>query len=111
MPTLRDNYAINTALVTAYTNGKSYMAPLAPAYVSMTAALADAAAKGKTTFTVNIAVTYSTATLRLLNDFWLSFRDGVYTALADEGIYGREVDIQLNTSDTNNTSIDFNFTF
>ena len=73
-------------------------------------ALTDNAAKGITNFTATIATAFEPANLRLNGLHWQHYRAGIVDGLAAEDIYSHEVTIELNTSDTTVTSIDFNFT-
>lgn len=111
---LKTDYALTTALTTAYDAGVAYIgtggAPGA-AYASLSAGLAAAAAQGKETFTVTISVTHAPSTLRLQGKYWDAFKTGVLGALAVEGIYNYEVSLALNTEDATDTQIDFSFTF
>lgn len=78
---------------------------------SLTTELQSAAAKGVTTFTVNITTTDEPANLRLNGLYLQTYLNGIAHELANQDIYGDEVSLSLNTSQTTETSIDFNFTF
>jgi len=118
MATLRDSYALTTALDGAYQAGKAYVTPVvgqtpaSAAYILLQAGLAAAATAGKTNFTVTCEVsTPSPSSLRLLGRYWQAFRNGVLDSLSSENLYDWQVTLELNTSDTVVTSIDFVFDF
>ena len=99
---------------TAYTAGVDYIGTLASpgaAYATLSTELASASAAGKESFTVSISVTHQPDTLKLENKYWDSFKAGIISALAVEGIYSYEVTLTLNTDDTQNTKVDFAFSF
>lgn len=78
--------------------------------------LIEAAAQGKTKFTVNVAGTGSmnAGYLRANNGNNLllkAFFAGVKKGLADQDVYDYECSPSLNVSDSVNTSVDFNFNF
>jgi len=78
---------------------------------AISTALQTNAAKGQKIFTVNLAVAFEPTNLRLLGPHWKSFQSGVQSGLAAQQIYNYEVVVDLNTSDSMNTSIDLKFTF
>ncbi len=111
---LRTDYDLSTALSTAYQAGVDYIGTLASpgvAYADLSAGLSDAASKGKEAFTITVSVTHAPDTLKLQNKYWDSFQAGIITALAAEGIFSYEVTLALNTEDTNDTKVDFTFSF
>ena len=111
---LRTDYDLSTALSTAYQAGVDYIGTLASpgaAYATLSSELADAASLGKESFTVTIVVTHAPDTLKLQNKYWDAFQAGIISALAAEGIYSYEVTLALNTADTNETKVDFTFSF
>lgn len=83
---------------------------------TLSAALIDAAAQGKTKFTVTINGTSSlnAGYLRANNGNNLllkAFFAGIADGLAGQDIYGYECAPSLNVSDTVDTKVDFNFNF
>lgn len=111
---LRTDYALTTAILAAYDAGKAWVGTAAapgPIYSAISLGLSTAAAQGKEIFTINAITSYNTVALRLKNKFMQAYFDGIYAALSAEGIMNYEVSLVLNTSDTINTSVDFNFSF
>lgn len=78
---------------------------------SLTTELQLAASKGLKTFTVNIITTDEPTNLRLNGLYLSTYLNGILHELANQDIYESEVSLSLNTSLTDTTSIDFNFTF
>ena len=111
---LRTDYNLSTAIGTAYQAGVDYIGTLASpgaAYADLSSGLSDAADMGKESFTVTVVVTHAPDTLKLQNKYWDAFQAGIISALAAEGIYDYEVTLALNTEDTNETKVDFTFSF
>ena len=111
---LRTDYDLSTALSTAYQAGVDYIGTVGSpgaAYADLSAGLSDASSKGKESFTVTVSVTHAPDTLKLQNKYWNAFQAGIISALAVEGIYSYEVSLALNTDDTNDTKVDFTFSF
>lgn len=84
--------------------------------VTLSAALIDAAAQGKTKFTVTVTGTgtLNAAYLRANkgdNLLLKAFYAGITSGLAAQDIYNYECLPVLNISDTVNTNVDLNFTF
>lgn len=101
--------AINTKLAEARDSGNDSI--LVDNLTAITTAMTNAANQGKTKFTVNIAVTYQPADLRLLGALWSAYQTGVLEALASQDIMNNEVIVALNTSDQLSTSLDLKFDF
>lgn len=83
---------------------------------TLSAALIDAAAQGKTSFTVSISGTgaLNAAYLRSNNANNLltkAFFAGIQNGLAAQDIYNYECTLALNVADTVNTGVDFKFNF
>lgn len=81
---------------------------------AISAALVDAASKGKTKFTVSLTTSYQTAILRDNsgnNLITKSYLAGVQSGLADQDIYNFEASSVLNMSDNTLTKIDITFNF
>lgn len=78
---------------------------------TLTTELQAAAAKGLKTFTVNIVTSFEPANLRLEGTHMNTYFAGIEHQLGTEEIYGYEVSLSLNTSDSTTTSVDFTFTF
>jgi hypothetical protein len=82
--------------------------------VAISNALKDAAAAGKTKFTVSLSTSYNTIALRgnkgdnLITKAYLA---GIEQGLADQDIYNYECTPKLNVADTIVTNIDLNFNF
>ena len=74
------------------------------------AELKDEAGMGVSTFTFTLETTFEPANLRLKGTHMETYFAGLKKGLADEEIYDYEVEVALNTSDTNQLQIDFNFT-
>jgi len=108
---LRNSYGLITALSEAYQAGKDYVSNGTPTYDALEAGLAAASAEGKTNFTITAFVTHAPSTLRLKGKYWKTFVEGVIAGLGEEDIFDYEVTIELNTYDTVDTKIDFNFHF
>lgn len=97
----------------AFDGGASYVTTNLSA---LSTALVDAAAQGKTTFTVNVpgTGTVNSTYLRANNGNNLllkAFLAGITSGLAAQDIYSYECTPKLNVSDTLSTSVDFIFTF
>jgi hypothetical protein len=111
---LRTDYDLSSAISTAYQAGVDYIGTQASpgaAYADLSSGLSDAAATGKESFTITISVTHVPDTLKLENKYWDSFKAGIISALAAEGIYSYEVSLALNTEDSQDTKVDFTFSF
>jgi hypothetical protein len=129
---LRTDYNISGALDTAFVAGWQFVLgtcsntgyttaaecvlgsgvwTASPAYASLSAGLATAAAQGKETFTLTMSCAHNPGALRLLGKYWATFKDGILAAMATERIFDYEVDVALNTSDSTQLQVDFNFTF
>ena len=81
---------------------------------TISAALIQAAAEGKTKFTVTVATTFQPAYIRANNGENLlrkAYFAGIESGLAAQDIYEYECSLKLNVSDTVTTSVDFNFNF
>lgn len=83
---------------------------------TLSAALIDAAAQGKTKFTVTVTGTGSlnAGYLRASNGNNLllkAFFAGITSGLATQDIYGYECTLTLNVADSVDTKVDFNFNF
>lgn len=78
---------------------------------SLSSGLQTNAAKGLSSFTLNLVTTFEPANLRLKGTHMNTYFSGIRSALAAEGIFDYEVSLALNTSDLTTTSIDFNFSF
>jgi len=98
--------------VTAADKTLTYSSPYPAGYTTLTNGLASAAASGTTKFTITLITVDNPAYLRMNGAYLDAYLAGIYQALADEGIFSTyEVTLELNTSDSINTGIDFNFTF
>jgi Mrp family chromosome partitioning ATPase len=108
---LRTNFTgtLDAKLAQARTAG--YNSVLTDSLTAITTAMTNAGNQGKSTFTVNIAVTYQPADLRLLGALWYAYQTGVVEALAEQDIMMNEVTAVLNTSDQLATSLDLKFAF
>jgi endo-1,4-beta-mannosidase len=78
---------------------------------TLTTELQSAAAKGLKTFKVTIVTAFEPQNLRLKGFHMKSYLAGIQSAMSAEDIYPYEVALSLNTEDTMETKIDFNFTF
>ena len=78
---------------------------------ALSSGLQTNAAKGLSTFTLNVLTTFEPANLRLKGTHMNTYFSGIRSALAAEGIFDYEVSLELNTSDLTTTSIDFKFSF
>lgn len=110
-----DYYDGSTGLIlqmdSAFTAGAAFVTTN---LATLSAALKAQAAAGVTTFTVTITTSDNPAYLRGNsgnNLYNKSYQAGIINGLAQQGIYGYEVAVALNTKDNVTTSIDFNFTF
>ena len=111
---LRADYALSTAIDTAFQAGVDYIGTESipgSAYATLSAGLIAAAGMGKESFTITVDVTHAPQTLKLQNKYWNAFKAGIIDALAVEGIYSYEVTLTLNTDDAQDTKIDFAFSF
>lgn len=108
---LRTDYtgALDTKLAEARQNGFTFVKTTN--LTSITSGMATAAGQGKKKFTLNFAATYQPADLRLKGPLWLAYQSGIVEALASEDIMQNEVTVDLNLSDSLNTSIDLIFDF
>jgi hypothetical protein len=111
--TLRADYfdnstGIQTAIANAVAAGSTFVTTN---LATLSSGLQTAAAQGKTTFTVTIATSYQTTTLRLNTVILEAYLAGITQGLADQLIYDFECTPTLNTSDNMTTSINFNFDF
>ena len=77
----------------------------------LTSELQTAAAKGLRTFKVSLVTSFEPQNLRLKGFHMKSYLAGIQAGLAVEDIYPYECALSLNTDDTMETKIDFNFTF
>lgn len=73
--------------------------------------LKDNAAKGKKSFTIQIATTFETSNLRLEGTHMNTYLAGITQGLGAEDIYSYECTPALNTDDQSTTYIDLVFTF
>jgi hypothetical protein len=83
-------------------------------FTTLQSGLEAAAGNGTKTFTITIQTNYNPAALRGNNGNNLilkAYFAGILSGLANQEIYNYECNLDLNTSDTINTSVDFNFTF
>lgn len=81
---------------------------------TISAALIDAAAAGKTSFTTTIVTSYQPAILRGNNGNNLilkAYLAGIQQGLANQDIYNYECTPKLNVADSVDTKIDLNFNF
>jgi hypothetical protein len=78
---------------------------------ALTTELQAAAAKGLKTFKVTIVTSFEPTNLRLKGFHMKSYLAGIQSQLAVQDIYSYECALSLNTDDTMETKIDFNFTF
>lgn len=81
---------------------------------TISAALIDAAAAGKTKFTVTIITSYNPSILRGNkgeNLILKAYLAGIQQGLANQDIYAYECSPALNVADTVDTKIDLNFNF
>ena len=85
--------------------------PAGGSYLLLQSGLATAADNGQETFTVKIMCNFNPAILRLGTKYWEAFKTGAMTALATERIYNYEVSLTMDTTDTIDLKINFNFTF
>lgn len=108
---LRTNFtgALDTKLAEARAAGRT--AVVTTNLAAITSAMDTAAAAGKKIFTVNYAVSYQPADLRLKGPLWHAYKSGVLEGLSSEDIMGNEVTVELNVADQLSTSIDLKFTF
>lgn len=79
------------------------------AYSDLSTALQNAAAAGTKVFTVTVETSFETSNLRLNGIHQSTYFAGIIDALSHEGIYSMYVGLNLNTSLTTTTSVDFNF--
>lgn len=85
-----------------------------PNYASISQALKDAAAAGKTKFTVSLPLTYQPAFMvgnKGDNLLVKAHFAGMIDGLAENDVYSYEVSVALNTSDTMTVKVDLNFNF
>jgi hypothetical protein len=104
---------LQTKLNDAYDAGETYVTANLS---TLSTALVNAAAQGKTKFTTTITGTgtLSASSLRADNGNNLllkAFFAGVQAGLAAQEVYNYECTLKLNTADTVNTNVDFNFNF
>jgi hypothetical protein len=102
--------------VTGFTEKMAASFAAGSAFVSanstaLTAALQEAAAAGKKTFTVSIVTSDNPAYLRLNGLYAKTYLAGVVQALGAEDIYSYECSPTLNLADAVSVKVDFNFTF
>ena len=79
------------------------------AYSALSTGLADAATKGLDSFTITVSVTFEPDNLKLNGKHQQTFFAGIEDALSAEGIYPFYVTLALNTADSLDTKVDFNF--
>ena len=79
--------------------------------VALQTAMTDNAAQGVTTFTATILTSQEPVNLRLEGLYLSHYFVGIISQLAAEDVYSHEVALALNVSDSQSTSVDFNFTF
>lgn len=84
---------------------------VAASMTTLQSELQSAASKGLKTFKVTIATSFEPQNLRLKGFHLKSYLAGITAALAEEDVYSYERTPTLNTEDTMETKIDFNFTF
>ena len=109
--TLKTDYttALNTALTTAYENGKTFVTTNSAVISS---GLTSAAAQGLSTFTIYVTTIEAPETLKLAGDYLKAYLAGIYAALYAEYIYqALEVTLSLDTSTVGTNKIKFYFTF
>lgn len=111
--TLKTDYSIDSDMNAVFDLGLAHIDSSGPtaSYTSISAALAAAAARGETTFTVNITHNAINASLELQGRYFDSYSAGLLSALAVEDIYNYEVTVELNTDIAGTASIDLNFNF
>jgi hypothetical protein len=102
--------SLSSALVAARTAGRLFIVDPTN-LTALQNAMVIAANSGKTQFTYNHGVTYQPADLRLLGALWEAYQTGVLQGLAEQDIMFNEVEVNLNTSDQQQTSIDLVFSF
>lgn len=81
---------------------------------ALSAALIASAAQGQTKFTVSITTSFNPSYLRANkgdNLLRKAYFAGIESGLAAQDIYEYECSLALNTSDTVDTKVDFNFNF
>lgn len=112
--TLRSDYYDNSTtglqakLADAFTSGSTFVSA---SQTLLSNALTAAAEQGKTSFTVTVPTGFKPTALRLKGLLLDAYLDGIMAALYGQGLYSFECAPSLNTSNTNETSIDFVFTF
>ena len=78
-------------------------------YTQLQTALNSSAAAGIKVFTVTVETAFEPTNLRLNGVHQQTYFAGILDALAHEGIYSAYITLALNTSDTQTTSVDFQF--
>lgn len=78
---------------------------------ALTAELQANAARGNRTFKVTIVTSFEPQNLRLRGLHMKCYLAGIQSQLAVQDVYAHECVPSLNTDDTMETKIDFNFTF
>jgi hypothetical protein len=105
------NGATGGACTDPYLSGGLDPLAVGAAYTTMAIALAQASADGKTQFKVNCQTNHKPAVLRLEGNYWKAYKAGVIVGLAQEDIYDYECTVSIDTTDTVDTYIVFDFNF
>lgn len=111
--TLKTDYNVDTSMDAVFDLGVAHVFSGGPtaAYTIISAALAVAAGRGETAFTINIAHNADNASLELQGRYFNTYSAGLLSALAVEDIYNYEVTVELNTDVAGTASIDLVFNF
>lgn len=78
---------------------------------TLTTELQSAASKGLQSFKVSIVTSFEPQNLRLKGNHLKCYLAGIQAGLAAQDVYSHECTLSLNTDDTMETKIDFNFSF
>lgn len=100
-------------MMTVYQAGVDYVGTLALpgiAYPQLSTALMNSAGAGIKNFTASILVTFEPDNLKLGGIHQQTYFAGIIDALTHEGIYSMYVALSLNTTNTVDLKVDFNFT-
>ena len=98
----------NTQMNDVFDQGEAFVAA---SMSTLTTELQANAAKGLKAFKITITTTFEPANLRLKGFHLKSYLAGITSGLAAQDVYSYECIPTLNTEDTMETKIDFNFTF
>jgi hypothetical protein len=106
------NYTYSGLMVSGTTfQGGSDEVAAGEAYGKLTSGLAEAAAEGRTSFSIISETSHAPETLRLENRYLDTYYAGIIAGLASERIFDYEVSLSLVTTDTETTRIKFTFSF